>query len=79
MKPESPSGRLARALSGFPQSHRSISAFQRLLSEYPNDDGAYNQIAICLDFNTGPGRKVDPDDRNGDATSIHAAASTGSL
>jgi TolB-like protein/Flp pilus assembly protein TadD len=26
----------------------SISAFQRLLNDYPNDDGAYNEIAICL-------------------------------
>ena len=26
----------------------SISAYQRLLSEYPNNDGAYNQIGICM-------------------------------
>jgi len=26
----------------------SISAYQRLLSDYPNNDGAYNQIGICM-------------------------------
>ena len=37
----------------------SISAYQRLLSDYPNDDGAYNQIAICL-METGRAEEAIP-------------------
>ena len=37
----------------------SISAYQRLLSDYPNDDGAYNQTAICL-METGRAEEAIP-------------------
>jgi adenylate cyclase len=37
----------------------SISAYQRLLSDYPNDDGAYNQTANCL-FDTGRAEEAIP-------------------
>ena len=37
----------------------SVSAYQRLLSDYPNSDGAYNQIADCL-IRTGRAEEAIP-------------------
>ena len=45
--------------------HEAISAYQRLLDDYPYYDQSYKQIGMLLTF-TGPSGAGNPDVRDGD-------------